>query len=138
MVVSDLIFDAILFGALLLAVLLDSLFPALHGTAFLLVVGAATYVAAQELCDALSRRSWWTQESLATALSLSTGGFIYVWWRNSSDLAWLILSIGLMMASLMIAIATISACSATLREHSARPILGLGLTVAGAYVLGLL
>jgi len=137
MVVPDLIFDAVLFGALLVAVLLDSTVPSLHGTAFLVVVGAATYIAAQELCDALNRRSWWTQESLATALSLSTGGFIYVWWRNDSDLAWLALSIGLMMASLMVAISVIAAFGTTVREGSPRPLLGSWLTVVGSLVLGI-
>ncbi|MDQ3814096.1 MAG: hypothetical protein M3347_09100 [Armatimonadota bacterium] len=138
MVVPNLVFDAILFGALLLAALLDNTFPSLQGTAFLLVVGTATYVAAQEMCDTLHRRSWWTQESLATALSLSTGGFIYVWWRNDSDLAWLVLSIGLMMASLMVAIAMIAALGTSLRERSGKPLSGLLMTIVGAFTLGIL
>ncbi|HVF09387.1 MAG TPA: hypothetical protein VNA16_01215 [Abditibacteriaceae bacterium] len=138
MVVPNLLFDAILFGALLLAAVLDSSFASLYGGASLLAVGAATYVAAQELSDALARRHWWTQESLTTALSLSTAGFIYFWWRNGSDLALLVLSIGLMMASLMAAIAVIGGCSTALKEKSPRPLAGLLFSVMGALILGLL
>src|SRR5687768_8526709 len=138
MVVPNLLFDVILFGALLLAAVLDNSIAAFHGGASFLAVGAATYVAAQELSDALTRRHWWTQESLATALSLSTAGFIYFWWRNDSDLALLVLSIGLMMASLMAAIATIGGCGTALKEMSLRPLAGLLLSVMSALILGLL
>lgn len=138
MILPDLLFDLILFGALLLGIVLDTTIPALHGAASLAAVGAATYMAAQELCDALIRRGWWTQESLATSLSLSLGGFLYFWWRNDSDLALLGLSIGLMMASLMVAIAIIAAFGAAAKEHSARPLGGLVLTMAGSLALGLL
>jgi hypothetical protein len=139
MVVPDLIFDAILFGVLLLAVLLDNVFPQqLHGAASLLAIGTATYVAAQEMCDELARRKWWTQESLATALSLSTLGFIYYWWRNDSDISLLGLSIGLMMAALMVMISMIGAGSATLSNKSIAPLLGLTATATGALSLGVL
>jgi len=138
MVVPNLLFDVILFGALLLAAILDNGVSSLHGAASLLAVGAATYVAAQELSDALTRRHWWTQESLSTALSLSTAGFIYFWWRNDSDLALLVLSIGLMMASLMIAIAVIGGCGTALKEQSSKPLGGLLLTMLGSLLLGVL
>jgi hypothetical protein len=139
MVVPDLIFDVVLFGVLLLAVLLDNVFPQqLHGAASLLAIGTATYVAAQEMCDELARRKWWTQESLATALSLSTAGFIYYWWRNDSDISLLGLSIGLMMAALMVMISVIGAGSATLGNKSIHPLLGLAATATGALCLGLL
>jgi len=136
MVVPNLLFDVILFGALIAAAVLDSVFPGLHGIATLIAVGAATYIAAQEWCELLSHRNFWTQESLATALSLSTGGFIYFWWHNDSDLILLGLSIGLMMASLMVAISIIGSLGAVFKEASARPFAGLILTIAGAVVLG--
>ncbi|MBV9867331.1 MAG: hypothetical protein JO316_18395 [Abitibacteriaceae bacterium] len=138
MLVSDLLFDIILFGVLLVASVVDFLFPVLHGVATLFAVGAATYIAAQELGDALTQRRWWTQESLATSLSLSTAGFIYYWWRNQSDLALLVLSIGLMMASLMVTISVIAAIGAAIKDKSPKPLIGLVLTTAGAFALGLL
>src|SRR5688500_1662452 len=124
MVVSNGLFDALLFGLLLLGLGLDYAIPQLHGTAFLLACGAALYMAAQEWSDSLERRGLWTQESLATALALSIGGFIYFRGRNGSDLALLVMSIGLMMASLMVAIATLSAFSTVLKNANAAPLLG--------------
>ncbi|HEX8833068.1 MAG TPA: hypothetical protein VF719_02645 [Abditibacteriaceae bacterium] len=138
MVVPNLFFDLILFGGLLVAFLIDSLFPQTHGGVTLLVVGAATYLAAEEWCDVLRRAGYWSQESLATALSLSLAGFIYYWWRNASDLAALVLHIGMMMASLMIMISVIAAASATGQEKSVRPIIGLFGVLLGSLVLGLL
>lgn len=138
MLVSDFLFDIILFGVLLVASVVDFLFPVLHGVATLFAVGAATYIAAQELGDTLTQRRLWTQESLATSLALSTGGFIYYWWRNQSDLALLVLSIGLMMASLMVTISVIAAIGAAIKDKSPKPLIGLVLTTAGSLALGLL
>lgn len=138
MVVSNLLFDVILFGALLLAALLDSFFPILHGGASLLAVGGATYIAAQEWCDAAQRRNLWTQESLATSLALSVAGFIYFWWRNQSDLSLLVLSIGLMMAALMVTIALIASLGHIGREKTPAPLGGFLLTSFGAILLGLM
>ena len=87
MILPNLAFDALLFGALLLAAAIDSAFPFTHGAVSLLVVGGATYWAAQELYEWLLRRVGWSQESLATSLSLCTAGFLYFWLRNQSDLA---------------------------------------------------
>lgn len=138
MVVSNGLFDALLFGLLLLGLGLDYAIPPLQGTAFLLACGAALYMAAQEWSDTLERRGVWTQESLATALALSIGGFIYFRGRNGSDLTLLVMSIGLMMASLMVAIATLSAVSAVLKKLSPAPLLGYGATAAGALIMGAL
>jgi hypothetical protein len=138
MVVSNGLFDALLFGLLLLGLGLDYAIPALHGTAFLLACGAALYMAAQEWSDALERRGLWTQESLATALALSIGGFVYFRGRNGSDLALLIMSIGMMMASLMVAIATLSAMSSVLKTLNPAPLLGYAVTAVGAGIMGAL
>ena len=124
MILPNLAFDALLFGLLLVAAAIDSAFPITHGAASLLVVGGATYWAAQELAEWLLRRIGWSQESLATSLSLCTAGFIYFWLRNQSDFALLALSIGLMMGSLMLAISILAAFSATFREGRATPLVG--------------
>ncbi len=136
MILPNPAFDALMFGLLLLAAGLDSAFPALHGAASLLIVGGATYWAAQELGDSLLRRVGWTQEALATSVALCTGGFLYFVVRNSSDLALLVLSIGLMMGALMVAISVFSALHAALKEGSATPILGWAATVICALALG--
>jgi hypothetical protein len=138
MVVSNFIFDIVLFGALLLASVADGAWPQTFGAATLLAVGAAIYIGAQEWCDTLLRWHQWTQEALSTAVALSTLGFIYFWWRNPGDFALLILSIGLMMASLMLAIGVIAAFSAAFKERSAQPLAGLVFTIVGAFVLGIL
>ena len=136
MILPNLAFDALLFGALLLAAALDSAFPITHGAVSLLVVGGATYWAAQELYEWLLRRVGWSQESLATSLSLCTAGFIYFWLRNQSDLALLALSIGLMMGSLMLAISVIGAFSSTFREGKPTPIIGWLTTFLLSAMLG--
>lgn len=136
MVVSNLVFDVILFGALLLAALIDGYSPATAGVVSLLVAGGAVYIAAQEWCDSLARRKLWTQDAFSTAVALSVLGFIYFWWRNTSDFALLILSIGLMMASLMVAIGLIAAFGAMFKEGSAGALGGLILTFLGAFSLG--
>lgn len=136
MVLPNLAFDALMFGLLLLAAAIDSVLPITHGAATLLIVGGATYWAAQELSDALLRRVGWTQESLATSVALCSGGFLYYWYRNSSDLSLLALSIGLMMGALMVAISILAAASATVKEGSAVPIAGWFATVGSALALG--
>ncbi len=138
MVVSNGLFDALLFGLLLLGLGLDTAIPALHGAAFLLACGAALYVAAQEWSDSLSKRHFWTQESLSTALALSIGGFIYFRGRNGSDFSLLVMSIGLMMASLMIAIATLSAFSGVFKTLKPAPLIGYFTTAFGALIMGAL
>ncbi len=136
MVVSNGLFDALLFGFLLLGLGLDTAFPSLHGAAFLLACGAALYMAAQEWSETLSKRDFWTQESLATALALSIGGFIYFRGRNGSDFSLLVMSIGMMMASLMVAIATLSVLSATLKHLNPAPLFGYAATAGGALIMG--
>ena len=138
MVVSNGLFDGLLFGALLLGLGLDAAFPALRGTAFLVACGAAVYMAAQEWSEALARRRFWTQEQLATAVALSIGGFIYFYFRNESDFVILVLSIGLMMASLMVAIATMAAFGAAFKQLSPAPLLGYLATAAGGFAIGAL
>ena len=138
MVVSNLIFDIVLFGALLLAAVADGALPQTFGVATLIAVGAAIYIGAQEWCDTLLRLRQWTQDALSTAVALSTLGFIYFWWRNPGDFALLVLSIGLMMASLMLAIAILAAFGAAFKERSAKPLIGMLLTIIGAFALGIL
>ena len=136
MILPNLAFDALLFGALLVAATIDSAFPATHGAATLLVVGGATYWAAQELAEWLVRRLGWSQESLATSLSLCTAGFLYFWMRNQSDLSLLVLSIALMMGSLMLAISVLAALSGTFREGRITPLAGWFATALLSLVLG--
>ena len=124
MILPNLAFDALLFGLLLVAAAIDSAFPLTHGAASLLVVGGATYWAAQELSEWLLRRVGWSQESLATSVALCVAGFVYFWFRNQSDLALLGLSIGLMMGSLMLAISILAAGGAILREGRATSLVG--------------
>jgi hypothetical protein len=138
MLVPNFLFDIILFGALLVAAAVDQSFPQFAGALSVIAVGAATYVAAQDWSDALHRRRAWSQEALSTAVALSTLGFIYFWWRNQSDLVLLVLSIGLMMASLMVAIATIAAFGSAIKEMRVAPVGGWLLTIAGACSLGVM
>ena len=137
MILPNLAFDALIFGLLLLAAALDSALPATHGAASLIVAGGATYWAAQELAEWLLRRVGWSQESLATSLSLCTAGFVYFWLRNQSDLALLALSIGLMMGSLMLAISVLAAGGGALREGRATPVVGWLSTAVLSIALGL-
>lgn len=137
MVVSNLIFDVIFFGVLLLTALVDGALPQTLGMATLIAIGCAVYVSTQEWCDFLWHRRQWTQEALSSAVALSALGFIYFWWNNQSDFVLLILSIGLMMASLMLAIALLAAFGTAIKEQSAHPISGLLLTVIGAAVFGI-
>lgn len=137
MVLPNFAFDALMFGLLLLAAGLDSAFPLTHGVLTLLVVGGATYWAAQELSDTLLRGAGWTQESLATSAALCAGGFLYFWLRNSSDLALLALSIGLMMSALMISISILASIGAAFKEGKITPILGWFATTIAALALGI-
>jgi hypothetical protein len=137
MLVPDLLIDALVFGALLLGALADGAVPSTHGAASLLSVGAALYLAAQEASAWMERRKLWTQESLWTSLSLCAAGLAYYWWRNQSDLALLVLSIALMLSSLMVAIAIISALGAAIRDN-AGAIVGLLISSVGALALGAL
>jgi hypothetical protein len=79
----------------------------------------------------------WENPNAAVVGARETAGFIYFWWRNQSDFILLLLSIGLMMASLMVAIATLAALGSTLKDKSPAPIGGWILTVLVAFVLGI-
>ena len=135
MLVSNLLVDLLVFGALLLGALVDGALPSTHGAASLLAVGGALYLAAQEVSAFLDRRGLWTQESLWTSLALCTAGLAYYWWRNQSDLALLALSIALMLSSLMVAIGLISGIGAVFRGHKGA-ISGLLASILGALALG--
>ncbi len=137
MVLPNIAFDALMFGLLLLAAGLDSAFPVTHGVLSLLIVGGATYWAAQELSDSLLRRVGWTQESLATSVALCAAGFLYFALRNSSDLALLALSIGLMMGALMVAISVLAAFGSAFKEGKITPFLGWIITFVSALALGI-
>lgn len=137
MIVRDSVFDLLLFGVLALALALDLFFGAhLHGVATVLAVGLATYLAAQELSRGLARRSWWTQESLATSVALSVAGFLYYWRGNQADVILVALSLGFMMTSLMLLIAAVAAVGAALHGKGAQPLVGWLATFAGALALG--
>ena len=138
MVVPNPVFDALLFGLLLICGVTDSSVPVLQGTASLLAVGVITYWAAQELSEKLVRRAGWSQESLATSATLSAGGFVYFWWRNQSDFSLLVLSIGLMMSSLMVAISVLGAGSSVFKEGNGTSAFGWLATFASSLVLGVL
>ena len=116
MILPNIAFDLLLFGLLLAGAAVDSAFPITHGVASLLVVGGATYWAAQEISEWVLRRIGWTQEPLATSAALCAGGFLYFLLRNQSDFALLALSIGLMMGALMLSISIIAAFGSVLRE----------------------
>lgn len=137
MVLPNLAFDALMFGLLLLAAAIDGAFPVTHGAVSLLIVGGATYWAAQELSDLLLRRIGWTQESLSTSVALCVGGFLYFWGRNSSDFSLLALSIGLMMGSLMVSISVLASIGGAFKEGRATPLLGWAATFVCALALGL-
>ena len=138
MIVRDSVFDFLLFGVLAMALALDTFLGAhLHGVATVLAVGLATYLAAQELSRGLTRRTWWTQESLATSVALSAAGFLYFWRRNDADVILVALSLGFMMTSLMLLIAGVAAVGAALHDKSAQPLAGWIATFAGALALGI-
>jgi hypothetical protein len=138
MLVSNWLLDAFLFGALLVAIVVDAFVPATHGVATLLVVGAITYFAAEDICHWLRGRSLWSQESLASSVAASVAGFAYYWWRNDSDLIATGLHIGLMMASLMLLIGVVAAVSSAWTERSPLPLVGLIATLVLTPILGAL
>ncbi len=137
MLVSNLLVDVLLFGALLLGAIVDGMIPSAHGAVSLFAVGAVLYLAAQEAAHTMEKRSLWTQESLWTSVSLCAMGLVYYWWRNQSDLALLGLSLGLMMASLMVAIGVIGAFGAA-AHGQIKALGGLIFTLLAALVLGVL
>lgn len=137
MVLPNLAFDALMFGLLLLAAAVDSTLSITHGALSLLIIGGATYWAAQELSDSVLRRVGWSQESLATSVAVCSGGFLYFLLRNSSDLALLALSIGLMMGALMVSISVLAAFSGAFKEGTATPVMGWLVTCGSSLALGL-
>lgn len=137
MILSDLFFDVLLFGALILAVVCDALVPASWGVATLIVLGFFLYLASEDGAT-IARRAGWGQESLASGVAVSTFGFIYFWWRNNSDTAATALHICLMLSALMALIGIVAAIAAAAHERSARPILGLLATVGIAFAIGAL
>ncbi len=116
MVLPNMAFDALMWGLLLVAALVDGAAPVTQGFVSLAVVVGATYWAAQELAEFLTRRLGWSQESLATSLATCSAIFVYFAARNSSDFSLLVLSIALMMGSLMITISFLSAVGMLVRE----------------------
>ncbi len=138
MTVPDSLFDVLMFGLLAAAVLLDFFFPnVFHGVATALVVAALSYSAAQDLAFALAKRGTWSQESLATSVALCALGFLFYFWRNDADVILVVLSIGLMMASLMALIAVVACVGNAWHERNATPIVGFAITVLGALLLGI-
>ena len=138
MVVPDFLFDVLLFGLLGVALLLDFLFPqTFHGVATALALALITYSAAGDLSRGLARRGVWSQDSLATSVALCALGFLFFFNRNDADIVLVVLSIGLMMASLMALIAIVACVGACWHERSSAPFAGLLLTVFGALSLGI-
>jgi hypothetical protein len=137
MILPNATFDALMFGLLLLAAAHRQRVsnytrrgePAHRGRRDLLG-GAGT----ERLCWCAA--SGWTQEALATSVALCVGGFLYFVLRNSSDLALLALSIGLMMGALMAAISIMSAVHSTFKEGSGTPLIGWVVTTVSALALG--
>ena len=136
MVLPNMAFDALRWGLLLVAALVDGAVPASHGFASLLVLVGATYWAAQELGEFLTRRVGWSQESLATSLAPCAALFVYFVGRNSSDFSLLLLSVALMMGSLMVTISLLAALSMLLREGRTIGITGWFATAVLSLLLG--
>lgn len=138
MVVRNSLFDVLLFGLLAVAVLLDFFLPdVFHGVATAVIVAAITYSAAQDLAHGLTKRHVWSQESLATSVALCALGYLFYFGRNDADIILVVLSIGLMMASLMALIAIVACIGTAWHERSASPLLGFIVTTVGALLLGL-
>ncbi len=129
-------FDALMWGLLLVAALVDGAVPATHGFISLAVVVGATYWASQELGEFVTRRLGWSQESLATSLATCSAIFVYFVARNSTDFALLVLSIALMMGSLMVTISLLSALGLLIREGRTIGILGWFITSLMSLFLG--
>lgn len=136
---SSPVLDGLMLVALLVAAILDDRWAALHGAGLLVVLGLLVYVAAQEAAAVWHQRGWWTSESLAVGVALCSGGFLYWWERNHSDLTLFLLSIGLMMGSLMALVSVLSALGQAVRRRNPAPVLqliGLVLVTLGLGVLG--
>ena len=136
MVLPNMAFDALMWGLLLVAALVDGAVPFTHGFASLLIIVGATYWAAQELAEFLTRRFGWSQESLSTSLATCAAIFVYFVARNSSDLSLLLLSVALMMGSLMVTISLLSAFGLLFREGRATGIVGWISTAILSLALG--
>ncbi len=116
MVTPDIVFDLVLFGALMLAAMVDRVMPALAGGALLVVTGVWTYLSAMDLSDWLRQRRIRAHESLLTSLAISVLGVVYYtthWQAHlfttaGENLVLLVLSIVLMMTALMAAISVIA------------------------------
>jgi len=127
------VLDIIAFGGLILAIILDSN-PTLAGGALLVVGGGLCYLCTRELVALLFPERLESAESFATNYALLVIGFAYFFRRNDSDFIQLVLTIALMMASLMLAIALIGCLS----ERRLRPFLQLvGITVATTVLAGM-
>lgn len=135
MILSSLVFDVLLYGLMALAVAFDALTPATHGAATLIVLGFILFLAAEDAAHH-ARRVGWGQESLASGIAVSVYGFIYFWWRNSSDAAATALHICLMLSALMVLIGVVSALGTAFKERSGGPVLGLIVTKLSAALLG--
>jgi hypothetical protein len=138
MLVSNWLLDGVMFGALLLAIVIDAFVPATHGVITLLVVAAITYFTAEDSSHGLHQRGLWSQDSLSTSLAVSMAGFIYYWWRNDSDAVATALHIGLMMSSLMLLIGVVAALGACITHRSVLPLIGLLATFVISLMLGVL
>lgn len=138
MIISSVLFDLIFFGGLIFAVIVDALLPQLAGAATLIALAAAVYVGAGELSHRLHKQDMWTQEALSSGLALSVLFFVYWWWRNTSDLSLLALSVVLMMTALMLTIAVIGCVNAMWTQKSAAPLTGFAVTAIGSLLLGAL
>lgn len=116
MATPDIVFDLVLFGALMLAAMVDRAMPTLAGGALLVVTGVGTYLSAMDLSDWLQQRRVRAHESLLTSLAISVLGVVYYtthWQAHlfttaGENLVLLGLSIVLMMTALMAAIAVIA------------------------------
>ncbi|RYX82977.1 hypothetical protein EON83_17190, partial [bacterium] len=137
MVLPNMAFDALMWGLLLVAALVDGAVPATHGFASLIIVVGATYWAAQELAEFITRRLGWSQESLATSLATCSAIFVYFAARNSSDFSLLVLSVALMMGSLMVTISLLSAIGLMLREGRSAGLSGWFATSIVSLFLGI-
>ncbi len=137
MVLPNIAFDALMWGLLLVAALVDGALPNTLGFASLLIVVGATYWAAQELAEFITRRMGWSQESLATSLATCAAIFVYFAGRNSSDFSLLILSVALMMGSLMVTISLLAATGLLLREGRGAGLGGWVVTSLLSLVLGI-
>lgn len=135
MILSNLIFDIVLYGLMAVAVAVDALFPVTHGVATLVILGFLVFLTAEDAAH-LIRRIGWGQESFASGIAVSLFGFAYYWWRNQSDTAATALHICLMLSALMVLIGVVAAGGAAWKERSARPVVGLLVTFIVACLLG--